>query len=294
MLMLSSAAMDRARTFIYSHARPLERALYAYHFESGSAEAVFDALAAFQNPDGGFGRALEPDVRLPESSALATTTGLQILRALGAESSHPLVSGAMRYLLSIYDMHHQAWPIIPPNVDSAPHAPWWFYRPDLTLHLSNPRPEIAGYCILYADLVPAVLRESLLDSVLDHFDSLPDKMDLHDDLLCYVRLAETEPLPESIRAHLITKLDRMISASVSRDSAAWDGYVMRPLKAVRSPESPFAAGLGDESGLRDRASGRGWCMAAVLVMGRYARGCMAHCRARMERGADPGNAEDTA
>jgi hypothetical protein len=245
MLTLTSAAQDRARIFIKTHARPLERARYAYRFEAGSAQAVLDALAAFQNPDGGFGRALEPDLRLPDSSALATTTALQILRELGVESDHALVQGAMRYLLSIYDADHQIWPIIPPNVDDAPHAPWWVYQPDPLVHRSNPRPEIAGYCVQYADLVPAELRDTLLESVLAHFETLPDKMDAQDDLLCYVRLAESEGLPAAIRDSLITKLTTMIDASVSRDPAAWSGYVMRPLKAVQRPDSPFAAVLGD-------------------------------------------------
>jgi hypothetical protein len=239
MLTLSSAALDRARAFILVHARPLERALYAYHFESGSTQAVFEALAAYQNPDGGFGRGLEPDIRLPDSSAIATTVALQILRELDAASDYPLVQGAMRYLLSIYDADHQAWPIIPPNVDDAPHAPWWTYKPDLAHHLSNPRPEIMGYCIQYADLVPAALRETLLESILAHVMTLPDKVDAHDDLLCYVRLADTAGLPESVRDRLLEKLAGMINETASCDPVFWDGYVLRPLKVVQSPESPF-------------------------------------------------------
>ena len=245
MLTLSSTAQDHARAFIITQARPLERALYAFHFESGSDQAVYEALAAFQNPDGGFGRALEPDMRLPDSSAVATAFALHILRELGARREHVLVQGAMRYLLSLYNADYQAWPIIPPNVDDAPHAPWWVYRPDLSLYLSNPRPEITGYCVQYADRVPA----GLLQSVLAHFDTLPEKMDAHDDLMCYVRLAETEELSAAIRSRLITKLNAMIDASVSRDPASWSGYVMRPLKAVHAPNSPFAAVLGDALGL---------------------------------------------
>ncbi|MBN1563530.1 MAG: hypothetical protein JXA10_06820 [Anaerolineae bacterium] len=247
--MLTPAAQDRARTFIITQTRPLERTLYAYHFENGPAQAVYDALAAFQNPDGGFGHALEPDLRLPDSSALATTTALQILRELGAGSDHALVQGAMCYLLRIYDAAYQTWPIIPANVDDAPHAPWWVYRPDLTLHLSNPRPEIVGYCVQYADLIPAdqrdLLLKTVLESVLAHFATLPDKMDRHDDLMCYVRLAETENLPAAIRDPLIAKLTTMIDASVSRDPDTWGGYVMRPLKVVHAPDSPFAAVLSD-------------------------------------------------
>ena len=67
---LSTDAQASARAFIVAHARPLERAWYAYQFESGPAEAVLDTLAAFQNADGGFGHGLEPDVQLPNSSAI--------------------------------------------------------------------------------------------------------------------------------------------------------------------------------------------------------------------------------
>ena len=40
----------------------------------------------FQNDDGGFGRALEPDFRLPASSAIATAVGFQYLREAGVAS----------------------------------------------------------------------------------------------------------------------------------------------------------------------------------------------------------------
>ena len=50
-----------ARTFIYRNARPLDIVRWQYHFENGSKEEVLTALAAYQNADGGFGHALEPD-----------------------------------------------------------------------------------------------------------------------------------------------------------------------------------------------------------------------------------------
>src|SRR5512140_688040 len=54
---LSRAGQERAVAFIQTHARPLERALYAYHFGGEPADAVLAELAAFQNEDGGFWRA---------------------------------------------------------------------------------------------------------------------------------------------------------------------------------------------------------------------------------------------
>ncbi len=103
MMKLTCKAQARAKAFIERHARPLEQRIYAHEFEHGPKEPIFEALAAFQNPDVGFGNALEPDLRLPDSSVLATTVGLQVLREFNAPADHPLVRGALRYLLQTYD-----------------------------------------------------------------------------------------------------------------------------------------------------------------------------------------------
>ena len=56
-----------AETFIWNNARLLERQLFTYLFHGGSSQAVIAALKAYQNPDGAFGNALEPDNRCPGS-----------------------------------------------------------------------------------------------------------------------------------------------------------------------------------------------------------------------------------
>ena len=56
-----------ARTFIYASARLLERQLFAVLFEDDDPRSVISALRAYQNPDGGFGNALESDLRTPVS-----------------------------------------------------------------------------------------------------------------------------------------------------------------------------------------------------------------------------------
>ncbi len=48
----------KGREFVYRNARPLEMALWEFHFEHGSAEEVLKRLAFFQNEDGGFGHAI--------------------------------------------------------------------------------------------------------------------------------------------------------------------------------------------------------------------------------------------
>ncbi len=60
---LSREAFERARAFLKSEARPLDRALFEHEFEGAPGERAIEELARYQNPDGGFGRALEPDLR---------------------------------------------------------------------------------------------------------------------------------------------------------------------------------------------------------------------------------------
>lgn len=77
--------LTRAETFLCSNARLLERLLYAYRFRAGSREAVLAALRAYQNADGGFGNALEPDIRCPDSQPVPTQHALEILDDVGFE-----------------------------------------------------------------------------------------------------------------------------------------------------------------------------------------------------------------
>ena len=81
--MLRREALGAARRFLETEARALELARFRCSFEDAPAASVVEALAAYQNPDGGFGHGLEPDLRAPQSSVLCTSIALQILRELG-------------------------------------------------------------------------------------------------------------------------------------------------------------------------------------------------------------------
>jgi hypothetical protein len=236
---VSKTLYDKAITFLQNQARPLERALYEYHFRGGDTEPVLNELAKFQNADGGFGHGLEPDLRLRDSSVIATSVAFQHLRELGVPADHPMIAAGSRYLLNTYDPQALNWPIIPPNVDDAPHAPWWVYDGDLQKSKSNPRAEIAGYVNDYARHFPDAMRTSLSQSVIDHLLQHPDKMEMHD-LLCYIRFYETEALPDSTKATVLDKLKRIVEHTVERDPAQWANYGLPPLSVIDSPESPFA------------------------------------------------------
>jgi hypothetical protein len=200
---------------------------------------VLRELAAYQNPDGGFGHASEPDLRTPDSSAIATSHRLQLLRELGVDAGHPLVRGALEYLRATCDRREHVWPIIPPTANNAPHAPWWTTR-DLARSWNgfraNPTAELAGYFFVFGTPADEPFRQTVLRGTLDFLSAKPP--DMHE-LLCYVRLAEMVPLPAAAQG-IIT--DRVL-ATVERDPAKWPKYGLRPLTVVKTPASPYYAEL---------------------------------------------------
>ena len=235
----SRNALKQAEGFLVTQARPLEQALFAKFIRNGPSDWALSELAAFQNSDGGFGHGLEPDLQLSDSNILATTVALQQLRGLQVSSDHPMVLGVMHYLMETYDGSAMAWPFVPPQVDDAPHAPWWQYSSDLTQYLANPRAEIVCYLFDYAGLVPEDLREKLLTAVIEYLENLSGQLSMHD-LLCYVRLVETKNLPDGPRDRLLSLLQPQISSGVETDPTAWEGYGLRPLMVAPSASSIFS------------------------------------------------------
>ena len=128
-MQLSTSAFARARQFLIDHGRPLDLALYRHRFEAPCGHEVVAELKQFQNSDGGFGHALEPDFRLPESSVMGTTIALQIAVNLNLDATHKLVADALTYLEEQFDPALNAWPAVPASVNNHPHAPWWHQDP---------------------------------------------------------------------------------------------------------------------------------------------------------------------
>ena len=71
--------LHAAERFLAANARVLERRRFARLFRGGPAWPVRDAVAAYANEDGGFGHALEPDGRGPESQPIPVLSALTIL-----------------------------------------------------------------------------------------------------------------------------------------------------------------------------------------------------------------------
>jgi hypothetical protein len=134
------AAGDR---FLLEQARLLERRLFAACFLGQPADKVVDALRGYQNDDGGFGHALEPDKRCPASLPIDVETAFQALATAGAVD-HDMVIRACDFLARAAEEADAggAVPLAFPVIESFPRAThWtaWTYEPGL-----NPTAGLVG------------------------------------------------------------------------------------------------------------------------------------------------------
>jgi hypothetical protein len=117
-----ASALARAERFIWLTARVLEQRRFAYHFLVGGSDAVETALTAYLNEDGGYGHALEPDLRGPVSQPLHTAYALRVLDSIG-RCGGLRVERMCRYFTEV-STRDGALPAVHPSQRAYPAAPF--------------------------------------------------------------------------------------------------------------------------------------------------------------------------
>lgn len=159
------------RSWVYRNARPLEYALWKYHFENGNAEDVLAALQVYQNEDGGFGKIIEPDNWNPESTPYVTDFAIQILKQINFfDTSHPIYQGIFRFLEQTQYQGDAGWLFTVPNNDKYPHAIWWSYNEDMNQNIGTTA-TLSGFILRYADQ-----KSNLYKKALEYTNMLLDKL----------------------------------------------------------------------------------------------------------------------
>lgn len=87
----------KARAFILTNARMIERRLFHFYFGDGDAQGVFHAVYAYRNADGGFGHGMEPDTSSPESQPLFSIMALETLDEVGYLNAEMILRDFMPY-----------------------------------------------------------------------------------------------------------------------------------------------------------------------------------------------------
>ncbi|MBP3964642.1 prenyltransferase/squalene oxidase repeat-containing protein [Paenibacillus lignilyticus] len=133
--------LERAKSFLYKNGRLIDRRRFEYLFEGGTKEAVFSALRAYRNEDGGFGHALEADIRCPESQPVPTEMAFMILDEIGY-GDPGLLDGIIRYVRSI-TLPDGGVPFVFRSAMAYPHMPWWAAERDDVASI-NPTGQLIG------------------------------------------------------------------------------------------------------------------------------------------------------
>lgn len=237
---------EKARAFVYRNARPLDLALWRYHFESGSREDVLRALSFYQNEDGGFGHGLEPDNLNPNSIPLGAWAATEILVEIGfTDRNHPIVAGLLRYLDSGsgFDEKQRRWLYTLPSNNDYPHAIWWEHQDGAPVGY-NPTAALAGFALCVADEKSALYENarSIAEEAARWFISAAPYDDMHD-MPCFIALYNEmmisgfQPVDMDI---FKSKLRECVKLSICTDTQKWAAeYVATPSTVMMTRESMF-------------------------------------------------------
>lgn len=224
---MPSTIIGQAQIFIWNHARLLERQLFSFLFQNGDRQKVLTALTAYQNSDGGFGNALEPDKRSASSQPIDQEFALRILDDIGFDDE--LAAQICDFLMTITTVEGGV-PYVLPTVRDAPHAEWWNTEDDPPASI-NPTASVAG--LLHKHHFQHSWLERATEFCWQKIESLENPSD--HDLLCIVLFLEHAP--ERKRA---SKEFKRIEAEIKKHAALdpnASGYVQKPLTWAPSPTS---------------------------------------------------------
>jgi hypothetical protein len=237
-----SQRLQKAQDFTWRNARLIERYLFTCLFANGSKEPVLAALRAYQNEDGGFGNALEPDKRCPSSQPQDIEIALHILDAIDAMND-PMVVRACDYLVTITTPEGGV-PYALPSVNAYPHAPWWTVEENPAASL-NPTAAIAGLLLKYGIQHPWI---EMASKFCWREIAATDTTEFHTLMPVITFLEHT-----SDRARAEYELQRIASrltqpGVIELDPNA-EGYIQKPLDWAPTPRS-FCRRLFDDETMK--------------------------------------------
>ena len=257
---MTDRLFESASDFIWRNARLLDRQRFAFHFLDREKSAVLAALRAYQNADGGFGNALEPDSRCPDSTPLAVMTTFYILDELDAFDD-PLVLRACDYLETI-TTEAGGIPFTVPAINNYPHTPWMGTDDDNPPASINPTADIAG--LLLKHKIEHPWLEKAVPFCWQAQD--PSREGFHDIMPAVQFLINT---PDQERAAPILEAikDTIQKKKLVVFDRNTEGYVKFPLDWAPSPQHFFHSLFSEQQIIDDQQAliaaqqeGGGWML----------------------------------
>jgi hypothetical protein len=217
-----------AAEFMLREGRLLDRRRFAHRFGDGDADAVVAALLPYRNEDGGFGNALEPDIRGPSSQPVPVEHALRTLDEVDRFDTE-IVGRACDWLASV-STPKGGVPFVLSTVEDGPHAPWWTSDGQA---YPNPTAGIAG--LLHKRGFDHPWLEPATAFCLDALAEDNGELGQDDSINMLVLL---EHAPDRARADAAFDAlgERILAELVTLDPTA-PGYVKGPLDFAPHPDS---------------------------------------------------------
>jgi hypothetical protein len=234
--------LDRAARFVAMNGRALDWRRMRHLLGGATSEQVLSALDAYRNPDGGYGWALEPDLRSVTSQPVAAMHALEVLAEVGDTSSrtprlfdwlaeHSLSDGGIPFALPFADIEGSAphWTTADPDASSLQMTTQLAAqahrlardRPDLAEH-----PWLTGatsWCLGVIDGLTGAPSAYSLMFVMQFLDAVPDP----------------GPLLERVAGHVRTDGPTPVGGT--------DGEVLHPLSFTPYADGPSRALFSKEA-----------------------------------------------
>ncbi len=232
-----STILDSAWTFLLNNGRLLERRLFANHFHGGSREVVIAALRPYQNDDGGFGNALEPDKRTSTSQPIDQEIALRVMDDVGVDEL--MVRRMCDWLMTVRT-DEGGVPFTLSIVKDAPHAPWWGTDDPHPPANINPTASIAGLLHKHGT------SHAWLNRATEYCWHVIETSDIEEPHALVAALTFLQHVPDRVRADTaFGRVGASLLKIVSLDPNV-QGYVHRPLEFAPRPDSLARKLFGDE------------------------------------------------
>ncbi len=231
---------DKASNFIWRHGRLLERRIFECIFQGGSKNNILTALKAYQNEDGGFGNAIEPDLRAPNSHPLFMEFALRVLYDCNIKDKE-LSQKAYVYISNHADLK-KGIPAIFTSSANYPRAEHW----------NNPvstEPSINRLSGLIGLLKWQGVENSWLDKAVEICLQDISSNTYHDAHTILTAFCLLESLPQTDEIlRLFMKLSKeLFNADFFRLDVAPQNYGLSPLEFAPSPTSYCRSIFSDDT-----------------------------------------------
>lgn len=239
---LSNSNFLKIKNWIYRNARPLDLALWQYHFENGNKENVLSILQYYQNEDGGFGNAIDADNWNPNSTPYNTQIAIKMLRQIAfTDVKHPMYQGIFRYLEGSEHKSENGWFFTIPSNDNYPHGVWWSYNPETNIYQNvGTTASLCGFILRYCEKNSTIYELAKKYTVM-LIDRLKTET-VHGDMGVggYCELLEdiekAELMKEFDYSYLAERVHFLVTEKIQKEK---ENFMANPLEFILSPQSKY-------------------------------------------------------